>query len=147
MAEHAVPSISVFIIPDGVGDKLLSVACDDPHQEAFKNAHQSAQTALGRIGKLPIHIQEASLGRRARLFHPDLIAAIRAADGGRNIDRRCFDLAYVTSGNLTGLRAIGVGSTREKRVRACKVALALAAVHYTLWQMPVSYTHLRAHET
>ena len=139
MAEHAVPSISVFVIPDGFGDKLFSVACDDPQQEEFKNAHQSALTALGRTGELPIHIQEASLGRRARLFHPDLIAAIRAADGGRNIDRWCFDVASVTAGNLTGLRAIGIGSTRQKRLRACKIALALAAVHYTRWQMRVAF--------
>ena len=139
MAEHVVPTISVFLIPDGLGDKLFSVACDDPQQEAFKNAHQSALTALGHTGELPMHIQEASLGRRAGLFHPDLIAAIRAADGGRNIDRWCFAIASVTSGNLTGLRVIGIGSTRPKRLRACRTALALAAVHYTLRQMRVAF--------
>ena len=141
MAEHVAPTISVFVIPDGFGVKLFSVACDDPQQEAFKNAHQSVLTALGRTGELPMHIQEASLGRRARLFHPDLIAAIRAADGGRNIERRCFDVASVTSGNLVGLRAIGIGSTKQKRLRACKAALALAAVYYTLRQM-LSLIHI-----
>ena len=119
MAEHAVPSISVFVIPDGFGDKLFSVACD--------NALQM------------IRIQEPILRRRARLFHAHLIAAIRAADGHDNIDRWGFDVASVTAGNLTGLRAIAIGSTRQKRLRACKIALALAAVHYTRWQMRVAF--------
>jgi hypothetical protein len=132
------PTISVFVIPDGFGDKLFSVACDDPQQEAFRNAHQSALTALSRT-VLGMHIQEGSLGRRASRFHPDLIASIRTADGGRNIDRWCFDIASVTSGNLTGLRAIGIGSTRQKRRRACKAAIALAAVYYTLRQMRVAF--------
>ena len=138
-AEHAVPTISVFVMPDGFGDELFSVACDDPHQEAFKNAHRSALRALGATSELPVHIQEASLGRRASLFHPDLIAAICAADGGRNIARRCFDIATVTSGELRGLRAIGIGSTKQKRLRAWKAALALAVVHYTHRQMRVAF--------
>ena len=67
-----------------------------------------------------------NLGSKAINFSPVLIEAIRRADNGSNVHRHAVDLVEVTSGLMTGLQAIGIGLNKERRERACSVALAIA---------------------
>ena len=119
----------VFRLPDGSGNHLFSAACDDSKASFFQCATQAAQKALDSIGRpLPIKVTSGTLGSRASSFSPVLIEAIRRADDGLNVDRHAFDLVEVTSGPMMGLQAIGIGSNKEKRERACRVAVAVAAL-------------------
>ena len=63
------------------------------------------------------------------ILNQALVRAIERADSGQHVQRYFFDLVTVTSGTWIGLRAVGVGSTVEKRKRAAKIALAAAAIH------------------
>ena len=120
--------LSIFKLPDGLGSHLFSVACDDAKTALFQYATKAAQEALESIGgMLPIKVTSGSLGSKATSFSPVLIEAIRRADDGSNVDRHAFDLVEVTKGSMMGLQAVGIGSNKERRERACRVALAIAA--------------------
>ena len=73
-----------------------------------------------------VKIESGSFGTRRVRFHPELVAAVERADSGRNVKRHCFDVLTLTSGKWSGLQAIAIGSTVEKRKRSAKIALALA---------------------
>ena len=45
----------------------------------------------------------------------------------RSYDYDAFGLVEVTNSSMMGLQAIGIGSKKERRERACSVALAIAA--------------------
>ena len=108
---------------------MFSAACDDAKAAVFQCATQAAQKALDSIGRpLPIKVTSGSLGSSGSSFSSVLIEAIRRADDGLNVDRHAFDLVEVTSGPMMGLQAIGIGSNKEKRERACRVAVAVAAL-------------------
>ena len=79
-----------------------------------------------------INKTEGSLGSRAGNYHPVLIDAIRAADNGRNVARHCFDVVTVSTNPWRGLRGIAIGSNKDKRERAAKVVLAVAATRGSL---------------
>lgn len=131
MADHG---LKAFLLPDGVGE-LVAVACDDTKLGPFRIVARAAQRALGlQFKKLEdrCEVQAGSLGSRAKNFDAVLIRAITEADQGRNVERHCFDRVTVTSGPMRGLRGLGIGSTNEKRQRAFKAALVIAATQVLL---------------
>ena len=121
--------VKAFLVSDGAGGKIVGVACDNPKDEAFQIASKAAQFALGFFGvaQLPLQIVQGSFGTRKHVVPEEMLSALLAADA-QNMQRHCFDVALVTAGPLKGLRAVGIGSNTEKRERACKVALVVAAV-------------------
>ena len=121
--------VRAFLVSDGAGGKIVGVACDNPKDEAFQIASKAAQFALGFFGvaQLPLQIVQGSFGTRKDVIPKEMLSALLAADT-QNVQRHYFDMALVTAGPLKGLRAVGIGSNTEKRERACKVALVVAAV-------------------
>lgn len=105
---------------------MVCVACDDPKAEPFRIASKASQRALGLWTKGSIDLMHGSFGSRRDLVSPETLAAIESVDAG-NRKRHHFGVARVTAGALKDLCAVGVGSNSDKRERACKAALTVAA--------------------
>lgn len=97
------------------GNNVLCV-CEHNGAEVFQHSRSAAKTCLRFEKKLEDYFCE--MGAEAEEWPEDLVNRIL---GGK------ASLCRLTDGEFPGLSAVGLGSTKEKRVRAVAVALIVTA--------------------
>lgn len=116
--------VDVWILNDGAGTEVWSIGLDSIGCHKPKHVHDSLILAARLHGRVEDHmiVKAASLGTRAVHYPPSLVESIRNVDGGRNVERHHFDVAYLDTHPQHIV--VGVGSNSEKRNMACKLALS-----------------------
>jgi hypothetical protein len=132
---------NVFIVSDGCGNDVWTVAIDDATTKHCQCAHKALeiQSVLSCNLNENLTVEEGSLGSRAKNWPPVLVRSLTEMDGGRNVQRHYF-MGVALKAKPRHL-AIGIGSNYVKRVRASKVALACRLAYEE--QAPTSLTSVR----
>eukprot|EP00933_Yihiella_yeosuensis_P042284 TRINITY_DN36842_c0_g1_i2.p1 TRINITY_DN36842_c0_g1~~TRINITY_DN36842_c0_g1_i2.p1 ORF type:complete len:326 (+),score=62.44 TRINITY_DN36842_c0_g1_i2:88-1065(+) len=98
-------------------ERLLCIRCDEPTAGLFRT---SVGLATGTLQVSGADLQESEVD--------DVVARALAARGGEWASS--FILITATDGRFAGLRAIGIGSNKQKRRRAANLALAATAAYF-----------------
>jgi hypothetical protein len=108
--------------------ELWTVACDDLQEDVFRLSVRAVRDACQIPAGCILDTIECSLGSRARHCTPQLVAGLRQADGGRNVDRHHFDMCIVASGPHAGKQVVGVGKSKRHRSHAANIAFLCRAL-------------------
>ena len=121
MASEAMNTGSV---PSGHGYELVTVIVYEDQAPSVISAFHKALEIVN-VSHRNVRRQDGSFGNRRNSFHPRLVQGLEILV---NDEGQFFDVISVIGGVWAGLQAVAVGSNSDKRKRAGKIALAIAAV-------------------